>query len=364
MRKSKKISSISSIQKLDYIKQNLCTASKERITAAVLSITNEEKLESLLSIFSTSVNLFSAERDELMEKSEEYKNYATDCNGVVSTEYKTLASLKNQIFFLYQLLNTISKRPAKRPGYSPMDSSSMEYRITHSILGTQPYTVPLFEVSNFRQHRLIMEITIFLQLLESNLSLCKQIIEDEDATKSDAQECKRLLMKQIDEIYSYGLDNCKLDKVCPDYVYELLEAKKDPQFAQKWYHQITPKKLTKVAAWMKKDALSKYSKYERKAFDNNLFLLERYYQVMDSIVKERSKPTGDLMYFVMKYSKCDSSPSQFYHCFVDTYKKLNGANKCVTIQRFYQVYEKSNIWGNDNYNTFCLKMDDILAKAS
>jgi len=63
------------------------------------------------------------------------------------------------------------------------------------------------------------------------------------------------------------------------------------------------------------------------------------------------------MVYAQTYSKCTASQSLFHSCFTETYTKMGGSQKVVSVQRFGQAYATYAFVETDNYLEFQQKMD-------
>ena len=358
MTPSKKIDKIASLQKLEYIRVNVCQISEERITAAVQSIRKSEKITALLRLFSELNNMFVDESDTLKEEARTYnQKYATAINGKFSTAYNALSSIKVQVFFLYRLMNAVSSKPKVSQSRIMANTNCIEFNVEHTLLGNMPYTVPMFECNLESQKRLILEISSFIQYLDSNLKLCEHIVMEEKAIGEDDEKSMYLFEKQLNEVYEY-LDNYKKKstKIGEKYYQELIDVENHPDAVKKWFHKLNPKELIHVAHGLKDNLLKRYTVLERKTFKEDPKKLQRYRKVMSNLHNVVGKITGEVIVYVQRYTECDSSQSGFLKCFKETYQAMGGEQKIVTPQQYNQAYTKY-YYDDNEYMDFRLKMD-------
>ena len=108
---SKKILSISSVEKLDYIRQRVCNISEEKLRAAINTVRKQRDLDALMNILSNLNNTFAAEEERLLEDSETHnKKYANVDNDKYSTAYTVLNNIKQSVFAFYQIVRMFSKQ--------------------------------------------------------------------------------------------------------------------------------------------------------------------------------------------------------------------------------------------------------------
>lgn len=329
MAKSKVINELSTTNKLSYIIEHVCRVDENRIEQAVLSIIKDNTIDSLLRIFSDLNNNFASEEERLMENEQNHnKRYANDDNGKYSTGYTALECIKTSVYGLYRILNKFT--PDLKPSYCySVDTKEIEFKSEHSFLVGMPFEGYLFETKTPRQKRLIQEICNFVDYFERNIQRCKKIIDEEALISKDQDRCVSLLDNQIQEIYEYLKGN-KIKKSTDEYVQELLAVDECPCNAVKYFHKLSPKQLVPVAVGMKEKQLAKFTPNERKAFGNDEIKINTYRKVVNVVVNEPMKVTGELMTYVYMASDCNASASAFYNCFVETYTSFGGTQDIIT----------------------------------
>lgn len=358
MTPSKKLDKIASLEKLEYIRANVCNISEERITAAVQSIRKPEKIASLLRLFSELNNMFAEESDTLKEEARTYnQKYATAINGKFSTSYKALSMIKTQVFFLYRLMNEVSSKPKGIQSHIMANTNCIEYNVNHTLLGNLPYIVPMFECDSELQNRLISEIFSFIQYLDRNLSLCERIVEEEKNIGEDKEKSLYLFEKQLNEVYQY-LDKYKKksNQIEERYYQELIDVANHPEAVKNWFHKIKPQELTHVALGLRDNLLKNYSILERKTFKDDPKKLQLYKKVMSNLHNVVEKITGEVIVYVQRYTECDSSQHGFLKCFKETYQTMGGKQKIISPQQYNQAFTKY-YYDDERYLDFQLKMD-------
>lgn len=356
----KKLERISSVEKLEYIKEHVCKIDIMRIEAFVCSMRKNSDIEGYLRIFSDVNNAFALGEEDLMDKEHHNEHYANVYNNKYNTAYYLLKEIKGRIYGLYSLMDRSAAKSRIPLKHIPADTKSIEWKADHSVLGNMPYMGYLFEDETPCQQRLLTEIYGFLNTLGRNIDRCKSIVEEEKRIGNDVEECYALLDKQIEEIFNMITPKkCKV--INTEYYNDLIQADKEPKFATKWWHKLTPKELTHVAIGLWNERMNIYTKTERKAFCNNRRKIERFRKMVLHLINASVKITGEVMVYAQKYSNCPASQSAFHSCFVETYNKLGGTQKIITYPRYNQAYTKYGYRETDKYHAFQDKMDLSLA---
>lgn len=338
MAQSKKINQIASNGMLEYIQDTLSKIDIKRIEAAISSIRKEKDIARLNNIFSTVNNCIAEESDALSEQAENYNDrYATDCNGKFTTAYQTLSCIKTQVFALYSLFSVMSEKPKQRPGHPQVNGRSLKYKIDHAAIGRLPYSLPIFVNKSGTQTRLIKEVKTFLDYLNENLNACLGIIEEEERIGNDLEEVSFRYDKQVEEIYNLiKYDKKKSRSTDADYYQELLSASNNPEMIKKWWHKLTIAQMADVAWGVKNKALEGYTPLERKTFDEDLGLLQKFRTVVQHI-DEMGKLTAQKLVYAYKYIGSTISQNSFVKCFFIIYKQLGGKQKELTYAGFNQA---------------------------
>lgn len=338
MAQSKKIIQIASVEKLEYIQQVINNISPSRIEAAITSVTNIKDVNNLLQIFSDMNNVIAVESDDLEEKAIRYNEmYATDINGRYSAAYNALSCIKKQIFALYALFTMDAKNKSKKRGYPAKNRRSLEYKINHSILGTIPFSHPIFDNKTAVQIRLIRETKMFLDYLSENIRICLNVITEERRIGDNEEELELRFNRQIEEIYNIvKKDKKKSNSTDATYYQDLLSIKNNPEMMKKWWHKLTTSEFVDVAWGIKNENLKQYTPLERKTFKENIGLLEKF-RIVVSHIDEMGKLTGQILFFCFKYLGFCASQHKFLACFSETYKYLGGTQKIVTYSQFNQT---------------------------
>ncbi|MBQ0072953.1 MAG: hypothetical protein KBT34_02025 [Prevotella sp.] len=364
MKQSKKINKISSSEKLDYIRENVCSITEERIRAAIQHVTKKDTVISLLNLFSAMNIPFAEESDILNTESETYnKKYATKINGKFSTEYNTLLFIKAQVYFLYRLINTVSEKPKNYKKKSYISTNTIEYNVSHSLLGTMPYSIPMFDCDSELQKRLFLEIQSFMKYLDKNLELCNKVIREEKYNRENDNIVMCQFEEQIAEIYEYLKTPKNKNVKIEEEFKEILDAPDSPEILKKWYHKLNIHDFTKISRAIQHKRLSFYTKEERKAFGDDVNKIKRFRRVMKYFVNVVGKITGETMVYVQKYTECNSSKNAFRECFSVVYSTMGGNQKIVSEQRYSTAYN-TYYYNVDKYLQFQLEMDNYLYKSA
>jgi len=289
MTRSKKIDNISSVEKLVYIKDIICSIDIKRIEAAVCSIRKESTIASLMRMFSNMNNAFAEEEERLLDNEKKHnENYSNKDNNKYSTAYSCLSCIKTSIFGLYHIMNSFSPKTGIAKSYYQTDTKDISFKATHSIIGSLPCQGFIFEDKSPCQKRLILEISSFLNYLDKNLDRCKHIVEDEKRISGDWQECLLRLENQIEETYQY-VKGHKIKNKDADYLKDLLNVDNVPENATIWFHKLSPQQFSDVSIGLTEKRLSNYSETERKAFDNNPKSIDEYRRMMNVITSNNMK---------------------------------------------------------------------------
>ena len=364
MQKSKKIDKISSIEKLEYIRENVTNnVIESRIEASVTSIKKEKDTISLLRMFSEMNIRFAEESDTLKQEAPEYnKKYATKINGKFSMAYESLSCIKSQVFFLYRIMNAVSSKPSKKSlYYSNVDTNSIEWEVNHTMIGSkQPYWESLFDDKTEIQKRLIHEIMSFLNCLDSNLVLCLETIKEEKRIANDEEETYYLFEKQIEEVYEY-VKGKKGKSVNAKYQ-DLLAADDNHSVTKVHYHELLLSDMSDLSLAIHNKKLSIYTPLERKTYGEDPEKLSVYRIVLSNLDKVVQKITGEILVYVRQYTQCCSSQSRFHQCFVKSYSNIGGQLKVVKYQRFNQACTDApaHLELTDGYRDFQTKMDKFV----
>lgn len=337
--KSKKLSDIASKEKLENIRKMFLTVTEDRISAVIATKLKSKDLSVLVSLFDNANLGFAEESDRLHEVAKTYNDkYATEYNGDFSTAYKTLELIKKQVFFLYTILTQLSESKKQRPGYAHIDTSSFEYKASHSFLVSGPYMDPIFDDKTELQKRLIINIVTFKENLDNNIALCEQIIEEESRIAENPNKLMVRFEAQIDEVLSILDDDMKKPKdVDAPYYKALLHAYENPEVLKEYWHKLKPKQFRNVACGIQNAQLANYTALERETFNEDLDTLVRFRTVVDHI-DEVGKLSGKNMYYAFKYTDQNISQASFLRCFANSYKSRGGMQKIVTPQQVSQAH--------------------------
>lgn len=360
MKQSKKITKIASLEKLEYIRENVSRdVNEERVKAAVFSV-KKESLQKLLRLFSGMNNTFVEEGDNLREKSHGYNSkYATPYNHLFSCAYNVLDTIKKQVFFLFRIMNAVSNKPNQKQASLYGDTNCIAFDVSHSLIGNQPYTPYMFDIRTEQQDRLITEITAFLHYLDNNLELCINVIEEEKTKGNNIDELLYIFESQIDEVYEYVKDRCKSVNSQADYYTPLVNYTDNPEVLKDWFHELTPNQFTDVTLGIKKSTLNRYSEKQRKAFKDDERKLSKFKKVMEHIddIVDAGTISGELLAFVHMYTNCTSSNAAFHSAFCETYSSMGGKRKIVSPARLGQAFKTVDY---SRYNDFTQKMDGFI----
>ena len=354
---SKKIENISSVSKLEYIKKHVCQLSLDKIENAVNAIRNLKTIDKLMRIFSNLNNNF-AEEEECLQQYEQTHNkkYANDDNQRFSTAYNSLACIKGRIFGMYQIMNAFSRKQKKKEYKGWTETSSLEFQVSHSLIGDLETTKYLFNNMTSRQKRLVEEIGTFLKYLDNNLETCIRVIHEEERIKSNKHECLRQLNEQINELYGF-IKGQKVKKIDTEILNDLMNADEHPENAQKWYHQLTPKKLAEVATISHDRKLMQYPNNLRNAYQNNVDDMNNFISAVSHLDECVSKITSKTLMWVQRYTNFKESHNRFYDCFKEIYESNDGKNHIVSKQTFNNECTTHYNDITDAYYEFETKMD-------
>ena len=354
---SKKILSISSVEKLDYIRQRVCNISEEKLRAAINTVRKQRDLDALMNILSNLNNTFAAEEERLLEDSETHnKKYANVDNDKYSTAYTVLNNIKQSVFAFYKIVRMFSKQKSHAFYGNRNETKSLEFRIRHSTVGDLEVTGYIFDNLTPCQKRVFTEMENFIEYLDRSLGICIRIIEEEESIRKDVTKIQQLFEKQIEEVYQI-VKRKKGGSKGKTFYKELLEADSNPENVRKWFHKITPEQMGDVAIGLKDQRLSEFTPSQRYVFNENPEAIRFFVDVVSHIDDCTDKITGDTIVNVMKYTNCTSSQTAFYECFRETYMQNGGKHRVVSKQRFNQACTEQNHGKPNNYDSFVSKMD-------
>lgn len=355
---SKKITELSG--KLEYIKNNVCNVSEDKLKAAINSITKEKSAATLMRIFTDLNNNFAEEEERLeYDEANHNKRYANEDNTKYSTAYNALSNIKTSILSIYKIYSLFSERKPHAFYGNRTDTKSFEFAYNHTIVGGLSYPEYLFDNMTSCQRRLLDEMTYFFAYLDRNIDRCLRIIQEEKAIGEDQDECLRLLETQIEEAYQYTKGD-SVKSINEPFFNDLLDVDNKPENAKIWFHKITPKQLAQISKARKIKKMALYTPLQRKVFNDNPNNIEKFIKVVSHIDECTPKITGDTILFVKQYTECDANQSAFYNCFKQTYTQNNGKKKIVSKQRFNQSCTEQNRGVYKNYESFRTKMDILM----
>lgn len=355
MKKSKILQKMAAVEKIDYIMNNVCSLSKTRIEAIVLSVHSNEDCFHLMRLFSECNCDFVVESYVLEEYKSVYnEKYATKVNGIYDEVYVVMDNARKQLLFLYHLMNKFAKKPVQSNGLLQVATDNFEFVANHSMLGFRPIQLEMFPDNNPVRKRLAEEIANFLNRLDRNLQICKDVLRDEKAKKENLKELEYIFEKQIADIVSYLKNFKKKCKTEGKNYYDLLDYKNNPMVLPKFFHKIPIEHFTDIACGIREKRLAVYTPLQRKVYAEDVTKMDKFRFVVTHIDSMFDKITGELLCYIYKYTECEKSQKSFYKCFKETYESAGGKYGLVSYVRLNQAFTNTEYEG---YNSFLSKID-------
>lgn len=360
---SKKVARIATSEKIEIIRNSICKMGEKRITAIVNSLRKSDEVNRLLRLFSQLNNIFAEETDQLDEEKKTYnQQYATDINGKFGVEYNALQTIRRSIFGLYSLMSAFSPRIRTRMSSYEVDTTSIEFKVSHSGFGTSPVQLTYLTISEMPavKQRLITEIEAFLTYLDTCMEECEKIIAEEKRLGNSLDELLNLLDKQLDDIYSCCNDKPSNIKNRPDFVDALINYKEDPSNVKRFFHQLNKKELRILAECIKEAESQKYNPKVIKAYNNEMDKVEFFYDVVshiDDCVPE-GKISAETFAFIGIYTGWTSSVSSLHESVVEIYKENGGTHEMPKRAAVNTALNKGV--NEDSYSQFEISMNSAL----
>lgn len=361
MKKLKTIQKIDTVLKIEYIMNNVCSISKDRIEAIVLSMHDEEDCGRLLRRFSEFYNDLLVESDILIKHKETYnKQYTSKVNGMYLGAYETMVKAKKQLIFLYHLMNKFAKKPVQSNVFLHTTTDNIEFVAEHSMFGLRPIQLEAFKDMSLVRRRLVEEIANFLNRLDGNLKICIDVIKEENAKKGNIRELIYLFEKQVNETYDSVKNFNRKRKIESKCYYDLLNYKNDPTVLPEYFHNISNEQMAYVAYGLKEQQLADYTPLQRKVFAEDVTKMDRFKFIVTHIDSLFGKITGELLCYIYKYTECEKSHSSFLKCFAETYTSHGGKYKVVSAVALSDAFTNATSNDYEGYNAFRSKIDDSL----
>ena len=303
MKKLKTIQKIDTVLKIEYIMNNVCSISKDRIEAIVLSMHDEEDCGRLLRRFSEFYNDLLAESDILIKHKETYnKQYTSKVNGMYLGAYETMVKAKKQLIFLYHLMNKFAKKPVQSNVFLHTTTDNIEFVAEHSMFGLRPIQLEAFKDMSLVRRRLVEEIANFLNRLDGNLKICIDVIKEENAKKGNIRELIYLFEKQVNETYDSVKNFNRKRKIESKCDYDLLNYKNDPTVLPEYFHNISNEQMAYVAYGLKEQQLADYTPLQRKVFAEDATKIDRFIFIVTHVDSLFEKITGELLCYIIVLS--------------------------------------------------------------
>lgn len=359
MRRSKILQKMATVKKIDYIMENVCSLSKTRIEAIVLSVHSDDDCVRLMRRFAEYNNDFVVESDMLEKHKDTYnKRYTTKVNGMYEGAYATMDKARKQLLFLYHLMNKFSKKPVQSNGFLQVATNNIEFVGEHSMFGRRPIQLEIFNEMNPIRKRLVEEISNFLDRLDENLQICIDVINEENAKKGDLRELTYIFENQVNETYDSVKNFNRKRKIESKCYYDLLNYKNDPTVLPEYYHNISNEQMAYVAYGLKEQQLADYTPLQRKVFAEDVTKMDRFKFIVTHIDSLFGKITGELLCYIYKYTECEKSHSSFLKCFAETYTSHGGKYKVVSAVALSDAFTNATSNDYEGYNAFRSKIDN------
>lgn len=354
MKQSIKILKIATEEKIKYILDNVCGISQTRIEAAVNSMYSDEECMMLMGKFSKFKNDFAIESYQLdLHKGVYNQQYSSEVNGMYNSAYSVLINAKKQLFFLYNLMNSFSKKPVQSNGFIQVATGNIEWVANHSMIGLRPIQLEIFSKMNPIRRALVTDIYTFLCQLEENLNTCLSVVDEENAIRADYKRVLYLFERQVDEVFKYLKDVKKKRKTDGIIYQDLLDYKNNPEVIAKYFHVIGTKDFVDVASGIKDKMLSEYSSLQRRSYAEDIKKMDKFRFVVSQVDEKIGKITGDLLLYIYKYTECEVPRSSFLKCFEEEYRRIGGKQKVVSNAALSRVFNE------EGYKEFCSIVDDL-----
>ena len=359
MNQSKTLKKMATVENIDYIMKNVCQIPDCRINAAVSSIRSDEDCIRLMCLFSNSNCDFIIESCVLEEYKSVYnEKYSSKVNGMYDEVYVVMDNARKQLLFLYHLMNKFAKKPVQSNGFLQVATDNFEFVANHSMFGFRPIQLELFPDMNPIRKRLVEEIANFLNRLDENLQICKDVLMDEKAKREDLKELEYIFEKQINNTACYIKNFKRKCKTESKSYYDLLDYKNNPMVLPKFYHKITTAQLADIAYGIREKQLEKYTPLQRKVYTENATKIDKFIFIVTHVDSLFGKITGELLCYIYKYTECEKSHNSFRKCFAETYTSHGGKYKVVSAVALSQAFTNATSNDYEGYNAFRSKIDN------